>query len=92
MNPYPAQVDKDSVVEVLERIVAERQKDIKEFENQFNIYTKQVLNGRIPTSNSDVQAGDTLNGVVNDGTYEYKLLNLGGGSYKWDRRALTVGW
>jgi len=45
-----------------------------------------------PTSASDVISTDKLGDFVNDGTYEYKLLETTSGIFLWDRRILSVGW
>ena len=50
---------------------------------------------RIPTSATDVVEGDRLGDYRNDGTYEYKCVNVG--TYptvtlRWDRRTLSIGW
>ncbi len=45
-----------------------------------------------PTSATDVLASDKKGDFVNDGTYEYKLVETSVGVLKWDRRLLSVGW
>ena len=71
---------------------------IREFEDigQFTNLNQQFVAGRkttrIPTGNSDVVASDNVGDVTNDGTYEYKLLDLGGGTLRWDRRLLDTAW
>lgn len=45
-----------------------------------------------PSSPSNVLATDEEGDIVNDNTYEYKLLNISGTGLRWDRRALAVGW
>jgi len=45
----------------------------------------------VPSSNSDVIAGDALGDVITDATYIYTLIRVSG-SLKWDRRAHNVSW
>lgn len=56
-----------------------------------SVFVQGRNTARVPSSATDVQADDRLGDVVNDATYEYKLVEVSG-VLKWDRRALSVGW
>ena len=66
--------------------------------SDFNNLTQRFVRGRgrfeeraAPSSASDVLATDEEGDIVNDATYEYKLLNISG-TLLWDRRALDTSW
>ena len=77
--------------DVLLEIIRIREEDVTEFANLSNIYLPGRSTGRVPSSNSDVLATDQEGDVVNDGTYEYKLID-DSGTLKWDRRTLDIAW
>lgn len=91
----PPELTLEEVRDILAEIVRLReQEDISDFTNLNN----RLVRGRgrfqeraAPTSNSDVVATDQEGDIVNDATYEYKLLNISG-TLKWDRRTLDVAW
>lgn len=71
------------------------QEDISDFTNleQRFVRGRGLFEQRLaPSSSSDVLATDELGDIVNDNTYEYKLLNISGVGLRWDRRLLSVSW
>ena len=69
--------------------------DISDFNNLDNRFVRGrgLFETRAaPSSPSDVLAADEEGDIVNDNTYEYKLLNISGTGLRWDRRTLDVGW
>lgn len=93
---YPVTRTIDDVVENLQEIARIREdEDISDFDN----LTERFVTGRglfetrtAPSSASDVLATDQEGDIVNDNTYEYKLLNISGTGLRWDRRTLDVSW
>jgi len=92
---YPIVNDEEDVLDAVQEMVRLRQdEDISDFQN----LTERFVLGRgrftsrvAPTSNSDVLATDDKGDIVNDATFEYKLLDISG-TLKWDRRTLDVSW
>lgn len=92
---YPEVRDEQDVVQALQEIARLREvEDISDFRN----LKQQFVSGRgrftqraAPSSASDVAATDSLGDIVNDATYEYKLLNISG-TLLWDRRTLDTSW
>jgi len=85
----------EDVQAILSEIVRLREyEDISDFIN----LTQRFVRGRgrfqeraAPSSTTDVLATDEEGDIVNDATYEYKLLNISG-TLKWDRRTLDTSW
>ena len=92
---YPVVRDEKDVVPVLQEIVRIREtEDISDFQNLNNRFVmgRGLFKARVaPSSATNVLSGDAEGDIVNDATYEYKLLNISG-TLKWDRRTLSVGW
>jgi hypothetical protein len=92
---YPITSTLDDVVSNLQEISRLReQEDISDFQNLNNTFV--VGRGRFttraaPSNAADVDSTDNEGDIVNDATYEYKLLNISG-TLKWDRRALSTSW
>lgn len=86
----------DNIVELLYEVVRLRdQEDISDFNNlpQRFVRGRGLFESRLaPTSPTDVLATDQEGDIVNDNTYEYKLLNISGSGLLWDRRTLDVTW
>jgi hypothetical protein len=93
---YPETRDENDVVRNLQEIARLREsEDISDFNN----LDQRFVRGRglfeqraAPSSPSDVLATDQEGDIVNDNTYEYKLLNISGTGLRWDRRTLNVSW
>ena len=93
---YPETRDEKDVIPNLQEMARIRQdEDISDFSNLDNRFVKGrgLFETRAaPSTPSDVLATDELGDIVNDNTYEYKLLNISGSGLLWDRRTLDVGW
>ena len=95
-SPYPETVVEEDVINTLQEMARLREEeDISDFQN----LTQRFVLGRglfetraAPSSPSNVLATDELGDIVNDNTYEYKLINISGTGLRWDRRTLAVGW
>ena len=92
------QTDEETIVLIvrnLQEIARLREsEDIGDFDNLTQRFTlgRSLFTGRAaPSSNSDVLATDNEGDIVNDATFEYKLLDISG-VLKWDRRALDTSW
>ena len=81
----------EEVIELLQEIIEKRGQDVGDFDNLPQIYVLGRTTARVPTSATDVVATDNEADIVNDGTYEYKLLDISG-TLKWDRRTLNTTW
>jgi hypothetical protein len=85
----------EEVQEILAEIVRLReQEDISDFTNlnsRFVLGRGRFTSRAAPSSATDVLAADVEGDIVNDATYEYKLLNISG-TLKWDRRTLDTSW
>lgn len=81
----------DDVLIVLREILLVRSDDITQFTNLDSRFLPGRSTERVPSSNSDVVATDEKGDVVNDSTYEYKLVD-DSGTLKWDRRTLDIAW
>lgn len=94
-TPYPEVRGEEDVVRALQEIITLREtEDISDFQNLNNRFVLGRARGQqraAPSANTDVLATDSEGDYVNDGTYEYKLLNISG-TLKWDRRTLSVAW
>lgn len=89
---YPNINKEEDVLPALKEIVRLReQEDVPDYVNLDQRFLAGRATNRVPSSATDVLATDNLGDVVNDATYEYKLVNISG-TYKWDRRTLSVGW
>jgi len=93
---YPVVRDEKDLLPALVEIVRIREdEDISDFNNldQRFVLGRGLFETRAaPSSPSDVLATDELGDIVNDATFEYKLLNISGTGLRWDRRALNVSW
>lgn len=93
---YPHVVDETDVVEAIREIARLREdEDISDFQNlneRFVLGRGLFETRAAPSTPSDVLATDNEGDIVNDNTYEYKLLNISGTGLRWDRRTLSVGW
>lgn len=94
---YPETRNSTDVVKNLQEIARLREtEDISDFENLSN----RFVSGRglfrqrsAPSSPTDVLATDNEGDIVNDNSFEYKLLDIdGSGTLRWDRRALNTSW
>lgn len=68
--------------------------DISDFANlnqRFVLGRGRFVSRSAPANATDVAATDEEGDIVNDATYEYKLLNISG-TLKWDRRTLNTSW
>lgn len=83
--------DKDIVPFLREITRLREQEDIPDYINLDQRFLAGRASNRVPSSSTDVLATDSLGDVVNDATYEYKLVNISG-VYKWDRRTLNTSW
>jgi len=94
-SPYPEVRTEEDMLPALQEIRRLReQEDISDFTNLNNRFVlgRGRFTSRVaPSSNSDVLATDTEGDIVNDATFEYKLLDISG-TLKWDRRTLDVSW
>ncbi len=92
---YPAlspQASAQEIINFIKEITRLREdEDIGDFTNLINVFVSGRSTARVPSSNSDVLATDEVGDIVNDATFEYKLLKIGDAS-KWDRRTLDVSW
>lgn len=92
---YPDILDESDIFSALQEIIRLREvEDISAFTNlqqRFVLGRGLFTQRAAPSSNSDVLATDNLGDIVNDATYEYKLLDISG-TQKWDRRTLDVSW
>ena len=92
---YPSVNGEKDVIPALQEIIRIREaEDISDFQNLNNRFVlgRGRLTSRIaPTSATNVLATDSEGDIVNDATYEYKLLNISG-TLRWDRRTLSTAW
>ena len=92
---YPEIRNEKDVVSALQEIARLREtEDLADFLNLNNRFVlgRGLFTARsAPSSNSDVLATDNEGDIVNDATYEYKLLDISG-TLLWDRRTLDVAW
>lgn len=90
---YPYVRDEKELLSAYQELQRLREvEDIPDFENLDQIYVSGRSTTRVPSSATDVLATDQVGDVVSDATYEYKLMDLGGGIIKWDRRTLDTSW
>lgn len=92
---YPNVRNQDDVVPALQEIIRIREtEDISNFQNlnnRFVLGRGLLLSRAAPSSPTNVLATDSEGDIVNDATYEYKLLNISG-TLRWDRRLLSTAW
>lgn len=74
---------------VLERIVELRDEDVSYFSNLNQFYVSGRLVQRVPTSSSNVLAGDNVGDISFTSTYLYVLQNVLG-TPAWLRAALST--
>lgn len=94
---YPEVRDESDILDALVEIVRLREtEDLSDFENLTQrfvlgrgIYTRRAAGP--PSSSNDVLSTDNEGDIVNDATFEYKLLDISG-TLLWDRRLLDTGW
>lgn len=94
-SSYPETINEEDVIPTLQEIARLRElEDISDFQN----LTQRFVLGRglfttraAPSGNGDTLASDNEGDIVNDATYEYKLLNISG-TLLWDRRLLDTTW
>ncbi len=92
-EPYPKlmQVDIEDFAIILREMIRLRDEDITGFTNLDRKFLPGRSTDRVPSAFDDVENTDQEGDVVNDGTFEYKLINTGS-TLEWDRRTLDVGW
>lgn len=91
---YPILNEDKQIPDVVRDIIRIRETDLDDWNNlpsQFVQGRARFTTRAAPSSATNVLATDQLGDIVNDATYEYKLLNISG-TLKWDRRALNTGW
>ena len=92
---YPYVRDEKDVVSALQEISRIREdEDIGDFtnlNNRFVLGRGRFTTRSAPSSATDVLATDSEGDIVNDATYEYKLLDISA-TLKWDRRTLDTSW
>lgn len=92
---YPITTREDDLIRNLQEI--QRLRETEDVPSFLNLPERFVLGrGRFrtraaPSSPSDVLATDQEGDIVNDDTYEYKLLTVSG-NLRWDRRLLDTSW
>lgn len=91
---YPLLLEEEQLMDVVREIVRLRDSDVSDFTN----LNQRFVSGRglfttraAPADANDVLATDQEGDIVNDSTYEYKLLLIGS-DLKWDRRTLDTSW
>ena len=96
MKAYPPYVNASNVVSVVNDIIRLRQEDIDEVRNLNSGKKKGRIRtntrGSVPSSASDVVAGDFEGDVVADATYIYTLVDVPGTGLRWHRVTLSTGW
>ena len=92
---YPSVVSEEDVIPALQEIQRLREdEDISDFLNlnqRFVAGRGRFQTRAAPSSPTDVLATDQEGDIVNDATYEYKLLDISG-TLRWDRRTLDTAW
>ena len=83
--------DNEEILKVLREIIRLRGRDITDFNNLNKIFLPGRSTSRVPSTPADTLADDQPGDIVNDGTFEYKLID-DAGDFKWDRRLLDFGW
>ncbi len=92
-NPYPYTATSEDIIPNLREIQRLReQEDIPDFINLNQRFVAGRNSTRVPSSATNVLSTDNLGDIVNDATFEYKLIDIGGGTLRWDRRTLDVAW
>lgn len=91
---YPLLTHENQIPNIIRDVIRIRQDDV----NDWNNLPQQFVQGRgrftsraAPANATDVLATDQEGDIVNDATYEYKLLDISG-TLLWDRRTLDTGW
>jgi hypothetical protein len=92
MQPYPV-IPKDSTLEFLTEKAAYvqrlREEDIENFNNLKNIFISGRKVGKIPTSSTDITAGDRVGDFNYTASHLYIVVD-DAGSGEWRRIALGV--
>ena len=92
---YPETRFEQDIIPNMQEIARIREtEDIPDFENlaQFFVAGRGRFTQRsAPSSATDVLSTDQEGDIVNDNTYEYKLLTISG-NLRWDRRTLDTSW
>ena len=90
---YPYVNDETGVIGFCREIQRIREsEDVPDFTNLPQRFVTGRSSTRVPSGPSDVLASDQVGDIVNDATFEYKLVDTGGGTLLWDRRALDTAW
>lgn len=93
---YPETRTEQDVVKNLQEIARLReQEDIGDFDNLPNRFVRGrglFQERAAPSSPTDVLATDQEGDIVNDASFEYKLLNIPATGLRWDRRSLDTAW
>lgn len=76
---------------ILREVIRLRDLDVTMFINLDNKFLPGRSTNRIPSSPTDTNKDDNPGDIVNDGTFEYKLID-DAGDFKWDRRTLDFSW
>lgn len=76
----------------IEEVIRIQGGNAAEANNYPRIYQRGRRTNRVPTTPTDVLKADAKWDVVNNGTYEFTLVDVGSGVLKWDRRTLSVAW
>ena len=93
-NSYPIISDSKDVLKFIREITRLRQEeDIPNFLNLNKVFVAGRVTERIPSSATDVIAGDNSGDIVTDvaNGFEYKLVD-NAGTFIWDRRVLDTSW
>ncbi len=94
-SQYPSLITEDNVIETLQEMVRLREdEDISDFTNLPNRFVSGrglFLTRAAPSSPTDVLSTDVEGDIVNDATYEYKLLTISG-TLTWIRTLLDTTW
>jgi len=92
-TPYPSAFTNEELLNSYKEVQRLREaEDIPDFTNLNQVFVSGRSTTRIPSSPTDVLSGDNVGDVANDGSFVYTLLDIGGGTLRWDRRAIDVGW
>ena len=84
--------DNSEIIMILLEIIRLRDEDITDFNNLNRRFLPGRATDRVPSSPTDVVPRvDATGDIVNDGIFEYKLIN-DAGDLKWDRRTLDFSW
>ena len=92
MKSYPSIVRRtlDGIADVVEFIVRERDKDVRDWNNLQNIFVNGRKVGKIPTGSADVDPSDRVGDFNVTTTYAYYLVD-NAGTAVW-RRVAVGAW